>query len=86
MPDTLRSGLLGPLQVRDGTGHAVHVGGRQLRVLLALEAGRVVPARSLAGQIWPEEPPALPGYQVDSGERRRLTEPLDQPGGLDRAG
>lgn len=45
MPDTLHIGLLGPLQVRDGTGHAVHVGGRQLRVLLillALEAGRVV--------------------------------------------
>ena len=83
MPDTLRIGLLGPLQVRDGTGH---VGGRQLRVLLALEAGRVVPARSLAGQIWPGEPPALSGDQVDSGERRRLTEPLDQPGGLDRAG
>jgi len=44
MPDTLRIGLLGPLQVRDGTGHAVHVGGRQLRVLLillALQAGRV---------------------------------------------
>ena len=48
MPDTLRIGLLGPLQVRDGTEHAVHVGGRQLRVLLillALQAGRsVVPA------------------------------------------
>ena len=64
MPDTLRSGLLGPHQIRDGTGHAVHVGGRQLRVLLillALEAGRVVPTGSLAGQIWPEEPPTNPG-------------------------
>ena len=52
MPDTLHIGLLGPLQVRDGTGRSVHVGGRQLRVLLillALEAGRVVPAGSLAG-------------------------------------
>jgi len=54
MPDTLRIGLLGPLQVRDETGRAVHVGGRQLRVLLillALEAGRVVPSGSLAGRI-----------------------------------
>ena len=69
MPDTLRIGLLGPLQVRDGTGHAVHVGGRQLRVLLillALEAGRVVPAGSLAGQIWLEEPPANPGNALQT--------------------
>lgn len=69
MPDTLQIGLLGPLQVRDGTGHAVRVGGRQLRVLLillALEAGRVVPAGSLARQIWPEEPPANPGNALQT--------------------
>ena len=69
MPDTLRIGLLGPLQVRDGTGRAVHVGGRQLRVLLillALEAGRVVPSGSLAGQIWPEDPPANPGNALQT--------------------
>ncbi|HEV2259243.1 MAG TPA: BTAD domain-containing putative transcriptional regulator [Streptosporangiaceae bacterium] len=69
MPDTLQIGLLGPLQVRDGTGHAVRVGGRQLRVLLillALQAGRVVPAGSLAGQIWPEEPPANPGNALQT--------------------
>ena len=66
MPDTLRIGLLGPLQVRDGTGHAVHVGGRQLRVLLALEAGRVVPSGSLADQIWPDEPPANPGNALQT--------------------
>ncbi|HJY95543.1 MAG TPA: BTAD domain-containing putative transcriptional regulator, partial [Streptosporangiaceae bacterium] len=69
MPDTLHIGLLGPLEVRDGTGHAVHVGGRQLRVLLillALEAGRVGPAGSLAGQIWPEEPPANPGNALQT--------------------
>ncbi|HLK77278.1 MAG TPA: BTAD domain-containing putative transcriptional regulator [Streptosporangiaceae bacterium] len=69
MPDTLRIGLLGPLQVRDGTGHAVHVGGRQLRVLLillALEAGRVVPSGALAGRIWPEEPPANPGNALQT--------------------
>ena len=54
MPNALRIGLLGPLQVRDETGRPVRVGGRQLRVLLtllALNAGRVVPAGSLAGHI-----------------------------------
>jgi predicted ATPase/DNA-binding SARP family transcriptional activator len=69
MPDTLRIGLLGPLQVRDGAGHTVHVGGRQLRVLLillALEAGRVVPSGSLADQIWPEEPPGNPGNALQT--------------------
>jgi len=54
MPTALRIGLLGPLQVQDGAGHPISVGGRQLRVLLtllALDAGRVVPAGSLAGQL-----------------------------------
>ncbi len=53
MPDALRIGPLGPLQVRDETGRLIHVGGRQLPVLLtllALNAGRVVPAGSLAGR------------------------------------
>ena len=51
MPDALRIGLLGPLQVRDGAGQSVPIGGRQLRllfILLALDAGRVVPSGSLA--------------------------------------
>jgi hypothetical protein len=64
MPDALRIGLLGPLQVRDSTGRIVPIGGRQLRVLLillALDAGRVVPAGALAGQLWPDEPPGNPG-------------------------
>jgi predicted ATPase/DNA-binding SARP family transcriptional activator len=69
MPDALRIGLLGPLQLRDGTGRTVHVGGRQLRVLLillALDAGRVVPPGALAGQIWPSEPPASPGNALQT--------------------
>ena len=69
MPDTLRIGLLGPLQVRNGAAQSVHVGGHQLRVLLillALEAGRVVPPGSLADQIWPEEPPANPGNALQT--------------------
>jgi len=69
MPDALRIGLLGPLQLRDGTGRTVHVGGRQLRVLLillALDAGRVVPPSALAEQIWSSEPPANPGNALQT--------------------
>src|SRR5216683_1179554 len=69
MPNALRIALLGPLQVRDETGRLIHVGGRQLRVLLtllALNAGRVVPAGSLAGQIWPDDPPGNPGNALQT--------------------
>lgn len=69
MPDALRIGLLGPLQVRDGAGCTVHVGGRQLRVLLillALAAGRVAPSGWLAEQIWPGEPPGHPGNALQT--------------------
>src|SRR6516225_9288935 len=69
MPNALGIGLLGPLQVRDETGRTVHVGGRQLRVLLtllALNAGRVVPVGSLAGQLWPEDPPGHPGNALQT--------------------
>jgi DNA-binding SARP family transcriptional activator len=69
MANTLRIGLLGPLQVRDEAGRLVHVGGRQLRVLLtllALNAGRVVPAASLADQIWPDRPPGNPGNALQT--------------------
>jgi len=69
MPNALGIGLLGPLQVRDETGRTVHVGGRQLRVLLtllALNAGRVVPVGSLAGQLWPEDPPGNPGNALQT--------------------
>jgi len=69
MPNALRIGLLGPLQVRDETGRPVHVGGRQLRIsltLLALNAGRVVPAGSLAGQLWPDDPPGNPGNALQT--------------------
>jgi DNA-binding SARP family transcriptional activator len=69
MPDALRIGLLGPLQVRHGAGSAVHLGGRQLRILLillALDAGRVVPSGSLAEQIWPGDPPGNPGNALQT--------------------
>jgi DNA-binding SARP family transcriptional activator len=69
MPDALRIGVLGPLQVRDGAGHTALIGGRQLRVLLillALDAGRVVPAGSLAEQLWPDEAPGHPGNALQT--------------------
>src|SRR5690242_8920747 len=69
MPNALGIGLLGPLQVRDETGRPVRVGGRQLRVLLtllALNAGRVVPAGSLAGELWPDDPPGNPGNALQT--------------------
>ena len=66
MPDispaeTVRIGVLGALQVRDPDGRPVKVGGRRLRalvILLALDAGRMVPAHSLIGRLWPDERPA----------------------------
>jgi hypothetical protein len=69
MPNALRIGLLGPLQVRDTTGRLVSLGGRQLRVLstlLALNAGRVVSAASIAEQIWPEALPGNPGNALQT--------------------
>ena len=69
MPNALGIGLLGPLQVRDETGRPVHVGGRQLRVLLtllALDAGRVVPAGSLAGKLCPTIRPGNPGTALQT--------------------
>ena len=59
--DTVRVGLLGPLEVTDAAGRPVHVGGQRVRallILLALDAGRVVSARSLIERLWPDERPA----------------------------
>ena len=82
MPNALGIGLLGPLQVRDETGRPVHVGGRQLRVLLtllALNAGRVVPAGSLAGELWPDDPPGNPApAALRCGHRRPRRVPVDR--------
>ncbi len=69
MPNALRIGLLGPLQLRGETGSEVHLGGRQLRVLLtllALNAGRVVPAATMTEQLWPGAPPANPGNALQT--------------------
>jgi predicted ATPase/DNA-binding SARP family transcriptional activator len=59
--DTVRVGVLGPLEVHDAAGRPVRVGGQRVRallILLAMDAGRVVSARSLIERLWPDERPA----------------------------
>jgi DNA-binding SARP family transcriptional activator len=56
----MRVELLGTVQVRDDAGGPAHVGGpraRALLALLALDAGRVVPAASLIDRLWDGDPP-----------------------------
>ncbi|HUN31813.1 MAG TPA: BTAD domain-containing putative transcriptional regulator [Trebonia sp.] len=56
----MRVELLGTVQVRDDAGDLVHVGGpraRALLALLALDAGRVVPAVTLIDRLWDGDPP-----------------------------
>jgi predicted ATPase/DNA-binding SARP family transcriptional activator len=58
---SVRIGLLGTLQVRDGADQPVRVGGHRVRsllILLAMDAGHTVPAWSLAGRLWPDDSPA----------------------------
>jgi predicted ATPase/DNA-binding SARP family transcriptional activator len=55
----VRIGILGPLEVRDD-GRPIEVGGARLRTLLtllALDAGRVVPAERLIDDLWEDSPP-----------------------------
>ena len=58
--DTIRIGVLGPLEVSDAAGRPVRVGGHRVRallILLALDAGRVVPTHALIDRLWPAERP-----------------------------
>ena len=51
----MRVDLLGTVQVRDDAGDSAHVGGPRAQALLALlavDAGRVVPASSLIDRLW----------------------------------
>jgi predicted ATPase/DNA-binding SARP family transcriptional activator len=57
---TVRIEVLGTLQVHGGDGRAVKVGGHRVRallILLALDAGHVVPSHALIERLWPDERP-----------------------------
>jgi predicted ATPase/DNA-binding SARP family transcriptional activator len=57
----MRVGVLGPLEVSDAAGRPVRVGGHRVRallILLALDAGRVVPTHALIDRLWPAERPS----------------------------
>src|ERR1700722_9404423 len=56
----VRVSVLGPLEVTGAAGLPVGVGGQRVRallILLALDAGRVVSARSLIERLWPQDRP-----------------------------
>ncbi|HEY5984764.1 MAG TPA: BTAD domain-containing putative transcriptional regulator, partial [Streptosporangiaceae bacterium] len=65
----MRIGLLGTLVVHDEAGRPVRVGGHRVRmllILLALDAGRVVPTHSLIERLWDDDPPANSGNSLQS--------------------
>jgi len=71
--------VLGPLELRAGTGQTVTVAGARLRtlvVLLALDANRVVSADRLIDGVWGDDPPALAGNALQAlVSRLRRTAP-----------
>ena len=69
--EAVRIGVLGPLTVTDAAGRPVRVGGQRVRALLALlalAAGRPVPAYALIERLWPEpdDRPAGPANALQS--------------------
>ena len=67
--DAMRISVLGPLEVSDAAGRPVRVGGHRVRallILLALDAGRVIPAHALIERLWPQERPADAGNALQS--------------------
>ena len=61
MPGDPRIAILGPLEVRAGSGLPVEVAGARLRRLLlrlALDPGRVVTSAQLVDAVWDDHPPA----------------------------
>jgi DNA-binding SARP family transcriptional activator len=65
----VKIGLLGTLVAYDEADRPVRVGGsrvRMLLILLALDAGRVVPAYSLIERLWDDDPPANSANSLQS--------------------
>jgi DNA-binding SARP family transcriptional activator len=53
--------MLGPLEVRAGSGELLEVGGARLRtllIMLALRPGQLVPASQLIDGLWVEQSPS----------------------------
>ena len=72
--------LLGPLEVWDGQGGVMSLGGGKQRALLAillLHANQVVPADRLIDELWGEDPPGTANnvLQVYIGQLRRALQP-----------
>ena len=73
--------VLGTVGLRDGTGPTVPVAGARLRallLLLALDAGHVVPADRLIDGVWGDDPPAAAGNALQAlvSRLRRITPEL----------
>jgi predicted ATPase/DNA-binding SARP family transcriptional activator/tetratricopeptide (TPR) repeat protein len=65
----VRIGILGPLDVRDGSARPIEVSGPRLRALLirlAVDAGRTVPAERLIDDLWGDAPPASAGNALQA--------------------
>ena len=78
----MQFGILGPLEVRDGSG-PVRVPGAKERALLAdlvVNAGRVVPADRLVEDLWGEQPPGNPANTLQ-GRVSALRRALGPAGG-----
>lgn len=62
----MKFGILGPLEIADGT-RRLHLGAPMQRALLGhllLSAGRTVPVEELADRLWPTRPPRRPRNAV----------------------
>jgi predicted ATPase/DNA-binding SARP family transcriptional activator len=67
--DSVDIAVLGPLELRAGTGETVPIAGARLRtllILLALDANRVVSADRLIDGVWGDEPPAAAGNALQA--------------------
>jgi DNA-binding SARP family transcriptional activator len=77
----MRFSILGPLEIRDDSGRAVHVSRplhRSALALLLLDAGRPCSPASLAAGLWGDEPPNGPDASLRScvyGIRKLLPDP-----------
>jgi DNA-binding SARP family transcriptional activator len=72
--------MLGPLEVRAGSGELLEVGGARLRtllIMLALRPGRLVPASQLIDGLWADQAPSGPPNALQA--LVVLTHPLREP-------